>query len=47
VYDLPAGRSTIKRMRQEFEFNINNDTSEFYAARILDLEVLTAARVCG
>ena len=42
VYDLPAGRSTIKRMWQEFEFNVNNDTSEFYAARILDLEVLTA-----
>lgn len=42
LYDLPAGRTTLKRVRHRFGFNYLNDLSAFWMERIEDLEELSA-----
>jgi hypothetical protein len=42
LYDLPAGRTTLKRVRHRFGFNYLDDLSEFWVERIEDLETLSA-----
>ena len=42
VFDLPAGRTTLKRVRQRFHFHVNRDTTKFYEDRRRDLETLSA-----
>jgi hypothetical protein len=42
IYDLPAGRTTLKRARQRLGFNSRDDISEFWTERIEDLELLSA-----
>ncbi len=41
IYDLPAGRTTIKRVRRRLGFNVLDDTRDFYEERIDDLKKLT------
>jgi hypothetical protein len=41
LYDLPAGRSTLKRVRRRLGFNYRDDTREFFADRAGDLESLS------
>src|ERR1039457_7077209 len=40
LFDLPAGRTTLKRIRRRFGFNNLDDISEFWKERIEDLEAL-------
>jgi hypothetical protein len=42
LYDLPAGRTTLKRMRHRFGFHYLDDLSQFWKDRIEDLETLSA-----
>jgi len=42
LYDLPAGRSTLKRVRRHFGFHYLDDLSAFWRERIDDLEELSA-----
>jgi hypothetical protein len=42
LYDLPAGRSTLKRVRRRLGFHYHEDLSEFWTDRIEDLETLSA-----
>jgi hypothetical protein len=41
LYDLPAGRTTLKRVRGRLGFNQRDDTREFFADRAEDLESLS------
>jgi hypothetical protein len=41
TYDLPAGRTTLKRARQRFGFNHLDDMTEFWTERIVDLDRLS------
>lgn len=41
LYDLPAGRSTLKRLRHRFGFHYLDDLSAFWKERLEDLEALT------
>jgi hypothetical protein len=40
LFDLPAGRTTLKRIRKRLGFNYNDDVTEFWTERIEDLESL-------
>ncbi len=40
VYDLPAGRSTIKRARQRLKFNLPEDRRKLWKKRATDLKTL-------
>lgn len=42
LYDLPAGRSTLKRVRRRLGFNSLHDIETFFRSRIYDLERLSA-----
>lgn len=42
IYDLPAGRTTIKRIRRRLGFHSLKDLSKFWHARIEDLQKLSA-----
>jgi hypothetical protein len=42
IYDLPAGRTTLKRVRRRLGFHYLDDLSEFWKERIEDLEELSA-----
>jgi len=42
LFDLPAGRTTLKRVRHRFGFNYLKDLSAFWMARIEDLDKLSA-----
>jgi hypothetical protein len=42
LYDLPAGRTTLKRMRHRLGFHYLDDLSQFWKDRIEDLETLSA-----
>jgi hypothetical protein len=42
IYDLPAGRTTLKRVRQRLGFRSWDDIAEFWQERIDDLEALSA-----
>lgn len=42
TYDLPAGRTTLKRMRRRLRFHYFDDLSEFWQERIEDLATLSA-----
>jgi hypothetical protein len=42
IFDLPAGRTTLKRARRRFGFNFRDDVTEFWTNRIDDLEALSA-----
>lgn len=42
IYDLPAGRTTIKRIRHRLGFHSLKDLSKFWRARIKDLQELNA-----
>lgn len=42
IFDLPAGRTTLKRVRQRLGFNYFDDVSEFWHERSDDLELLSA-----
>lgn len=42
VFDLPAGRTTLKRVRRRLGFNYLDELSEFWDERIEDLEALSA-----
>lgn len=41
LFDLPAGRTTLKRARKRLGFNFRHDTREFWMTRIGDLQTLT------
>ena len=41
LFDLPAGRTTLKRMRRRLGFNYLSDADEFYQARAGDLKRLS------
>jgi hypothetical protein len=41
IFDLPAGRTTLKRARQRFGFNFRDDVTEFWTNRIDDLQALS------
>ncbi len=42
LYDLPAGRSTIKRVRRRLGLNLMEDSKDFFRKRIGDLKALSA-----
>jgi hypothetical protein len=42
IYDLPAGRTTLKRVRHRLGFNVLEDHSRFWKARLDDLRTLSA-----
>jgi hypothetical protein len=42
IFDLPAGRTTLKRLRRRLRFNSLKDVSRFWKERINDLETLSA-----
>lgn len=42
IYDLPAGRTTLKRARRRFGFHALRDLSRFWRARLDDLRTLSA-----
>jgi len=42
AFDLPAGRTTLKRVRRRLGFNYLDELSEFWNERIEDLEELSA-----
>src|ERR1035438_59695 len=42
LFDLPAGRTTLKRVRRRFGFNNLDDIAEFWMERIEDLDELSA-----
>jgi hypothetical protein len=41
LFDLPAGRTTLKRVRHRLGFNYLDDLSDFWQERIEDLETLS------
>ena len=41
LFDLPAGRTTLKRLRRHFGFHYSNDLTKFWKDRIVDLETLS------
>ena len=41
LYDLPAGRTTLKRLRMRLGFNFCHDTREFWTARKEELDSLS------
>ena len=41
IYDLPIGRTTIKRMRKRFGFDQKKDARKFWKAHAKDLKALT------
>lgn len=41
IYDLPAGRTTLKRIRQRLQFNFRHDWLKYWMARIDDLKSMT------
>jgi hypothetical protein len=41
LFDLPAGRTTLKRVRRRFGFNFDQDWEEFWEDRLEDLALLT------
>lgn len=47
VYDLPAGRSTIKRMRRRLGFDVGKDAVKYWKEHIDDLRTLTAPEVAA
>ena len=42
IYDLPAGRSTMKRVRRRLGLNLMKDSRAFFRKRIGDLKTLSA-----
>ena len=42
LFDLPAGRTTLKRIRHRFGFHYHEDLSQFWQERIEDLQKLSA-----
>ena len=42
LFDLPARRTTLKRVRRRLGFNYHDDLSEFWRERIEDLQTLSA-----
>jgi hypothetical protein len=40
LFDLPAGRTTLKRLRSKLGFNFKDDTREFWTERIEELGLL-------
>lgn len=42
IFDLPAGRTTLKRMRRRLGFHWNDDMRQFWLDRIDDLRNLSA-----
>ncbi len=42
IFDLPAGRTTLKRVRRRLGFNYLKDQSKFWKERIHDLKTLSA-----
>ncbi|MGD0498433.1 MAG: hypothetical protein ABSC23_08350 [Bryobacteraceae bacterium] len=42
LYDLPAGRTTLKRVRHRLGFHYLHDLSKFWKERIEDLKTLSA-----
>ena len=42
IYDLPVGRSTVKRLRRRLQFNFREDWCKFWQDRIEDLKNISA-----
>ena len=42
LFDLPAGRTTRKRLRRRLGFNFRDDTADFWQDRMADLDSLAA-----
>jgi hypothetical protein len=42
IYDLPAGRTTLKRARKKLGFNFPEEVTEFWTNRVDDLQSLSA-----
>jgi hypothetical protein len=47
IYDLPAGRTTLKRVRQRLGFHVGNDTAKFWNSHIVDLRTLSAPKIAA
>lgn len=47
IYDLPAGRSTLKRVRRRFGFDVRKDSVKYWKAHIDDLRMLSARQVAA
>ena len=43
LFDLPAGRTTLKRLRARMGFNFTNDWSDWWDERRADLETLSVS----
>jgi hypothetical protein len=43
VYDLPAGRTTLKRVRKRLGLNVKKDTWTFYRTHTVELRTLSAS----
>ena len=42
IFDLPAGRTTLKQVRRRLGFNVLKDKLKFWKERIHDLKTLSA-----
>ncbi|MBV8905212.1 MAG: hypothetical protein JOZ22_16410 [Acidobacteriia bacterium] len=47
VNDLPAGRTTLKRVRSRFGFDVRKDATKYWKKHIDDLRVLSAPQVAA
>jgi hypothetical protein len=45
VYDLPAGRTTLKRVRQRWGFHVPKDIEKFWRKNIDDLRTLSTRQI--
>jgi hypothetical protein len=47
LYDLPAGRTTLKRARRRYGFNYRHDLKDYWTEHIRDLATLPAREVAA
>jgi hypothetical protein len=47
LYDLPAGRSTLKRVRRRLGFNVGKDAVKYWKAHVDDLRTLSASQIAA
>ena len=45
IYDLPAGRTTLKRVRHRLGFHVGHDTARFWKDNLDDLRTLSAPKI--
>ena len=47
LFDLPAGRTTLKRARHRFGFHVGRDATSYWKKHIDDLRLLSASQVAA